>query len=356
MPDCFFGFYDFIIAVDHTEHALYVVATGLPETESLREKRAGERLEKISRRVEKCLSEEQTVCNPTEFFGENLDFTSNFTKEQYEKAVVQALEYIKAGDIYQVNVAQRFLFDAKSLGLDINSNELYRALRNFSPSSFSGYLNCGNFQILSSSPEQFLRLKNGVIQTRPMKGTRPRGDTIETDSQFQNKLLASSKDKAELLMITDLERNDLGRVCRYGSVKVKEMRTLEEYKTVFQTTSMIEGVLRSDKDCFDVLEACFPSGSVTGCPKIRAMEIIEELEPHRRAFYTGSLGFISFSGEMDFNVLIRTLLVKDQRIFFNVGSGIVADSTWESEYEETLVKAKAMCQAIGSVVYAKAEV
>ena len=175
-----------------------------------------------------------------------------------------------------------------------------------------------------------------------MKGTRSRGKSPMDDRAQQRELLQSRKDQAELLMITDLERNDLGRVCDYGSVKVKRMRTLEKYRTVFQTTSTVEGRLSKDKDCFDLLRACFPGGSITGCPKIRAMQIIEELEPSARSIYTGAMGYISFSGEMDLNILIRTMLVSQKKIHFHVGGGIVADSTPEEEYEETSVKARAM--------------
>jgi len=219
---------------------------------------------------------------------------------------------------------------------------LYRDLRNFSPSPFGGYMDCGNFQLISNSPERFLHLNNGIVQTRPMKGTRPRGNDEFHDKILREEILNSEKEKAELLMITDLQRNDLGRNCEYGSVSVKEMRTLEEYKYVFQATSTIEGILRKDKDCFDLIQSCFPGGSVTGCPKIRAMTIIEELEPTRRGMYTGSLGYINFDGNMDFNILIRTLLACQNKLYFQVGGGIVADSVPEHEYNETLIKARAL--------------
>ena len=182
-----------------------------------------------------------------------------------------------------------------------------------------------------------------------MKGTRPRGQNEWEDQKFKEEFLRSDKDQAELLMITDLERNDLGKVCEYGSVCVKEMRAIESYQTVYQATSTIEGKLSKGKDCFDVLNACFPSGSITGCPKIRAMEIVEELEPHRRGLYTGCLGYINFSGEMDFNILIRTLLARQDKIIFHAGSGIVADSIPEQVYQETLVKARAMMQSLEAV-------
>jgi len=254
--------------------------------------------------------------------------------------VQKALDHISCGDIYQVNLSQRFELDLNEC--DFNPLLLYKVLRLYSPSPFGGFLDGGNFQLVSNSPERFLHLNNGVVQTRPMKGTRPRGDNDLQDKKFRQELLNSKKEKAELLMITDLQRNDLGRVCEYGSVSVREMRTLEDYKYVFQATSTIEGMLSKDKDCFDLIRASFPGGSVTGCPKIRAMEIIEELEPTRRGMYTGSLGYINFNGDMDLNILIRTLFTCPGKLTFQVGGGIVADSIPENEYDETLIKARAM--------------
>jgi para-aminobenzoate synthetase component 1 len=182
-----------------------------------------------------------------------------------------------------------------------------------------------------------------------MKGTRPRGKSNIEDQKLREELLNSTKEKAELLMVTDLLRNDLGRVCDYGSIKVRDMRTIEEYEYVFQATSTIEGRLKDDKDCFDVLRASFPGGSITGCPKIRSMQIIEELEPTRRGIYTGAMGYINFDGNMDFNILIRTLLAYRDKFYFQVGGGIVADSTPDREYEETLVKARALQTVLGMI-------
>ena len=183
--------------------------------------------------------------------------------------------------------------------------------------------------------------------TKPMKGTRPRGKTPKRDAAYRRELLASEKDRAELVMIVDLERNDIGRVCRYGSVKVKKLRQMESYRTVFQTTSVIEGVLRDGITSVDLLRASFPGGSITGAPKIRAMEIIEELEPHKRAFYTGSMGYIGFNGNMEMNIMIRTILLKDSRLYYPVGGGVVWDSTPEGEYEETITKAGALFLTLG---------
>ena len=351
LPDCLFGFYDCVITIDHQAHKLYISSSGLPESDPLlREKRAKQRLEQI---VQKLSLESQKVeeiaSEPMEPGHEGLIWSylkSNFTQEAYCRAIEKALDYIRRGDIYQVNLSQRFTLDLSPPWEHCEAIRIYQRLRMLSPSHFGGYFDGGNFQILSSSPERFLYLKDGKVQTRPMKGTRPRGKNSLEDKIYREELLNSAKDKAELLMITDLERNDLGRVCDYDSIKVKEMRAIEEYRTVFQATSTIEGVLQEGKDGFDLLSACFPGGSITGCPKIRAMEIIEELEPQRRGLYTGCLGYMSFDGRMDFNILIRTMLMCGQKIHFQVGGGIVADSVPSKEYQETLVKAKAMAQCL----------
>ncbi len=351
VPDCLFGFYDCILTIDHWHKKLHVSSSGLPERNMvLRQKRAQARLDSIVARFVSYLSQFSSANKTSYDFMDDseLELASNFSKQQYLTAVKKALSYIKRGDVYQVNLSQRFEFH---LGKnDLKSFDVYKILRHLSSSDFGGYFNGGDFQISSSSPERFLHLKDGVLQTRPMKGTRPRGKTREDDQRLREEITHSAKDKAELLMITDLARNDLGRICEYGSVYVKDMRTIEEYKTVFQATSTVEGKLRQDKDAFDVLAACFPGGSVTGCPKIRAMDIIEELEPTRRGIYTGSLGYISFSGNMDFNILIRTLLSCQDKVYFQVGGGIVADSVPENEYEETLVKAKAMKASLAHVL------
>ena len=353
LPDCFFGFYDCILTIDHLKQRLHITSTGLPEKNSfLREKRASARLKEILKRLSQPVGHLSPSAvsrfDPKRHDNFESRFVSNFTKDQYREAVRKALDYIRSGDIYQVNLSQRF--ERECLGAHVHPVDIYTTLRRLSPSSFGAYFNCGEFQIISSSPERFLRLKNKHVETRPMKGTRPRGDNECQDQRFKQEILSSAKDKAELLMITDLERNDLGKVCRYGTIHVSEMRTLEEYQTVFQTTSTIEGVLKEWADSFDLLKGCFPGGSITGCPKIRAMEIIEELEPTRRGIYTGSMGYVNFNGNMDFNILIRTVLAYPQKLYFQVGAGIVADSIPENEYQETLVKAKAMSNALESLL------
>ncbi|HCI44979.1 MAG TPA: aminodeoxychorismate synthase component I [Candidatus Omnitrophica bacterium] len=336
LPDAVFGFYDRVLTVDHHTRKLHVTSSGWPEkNKASREKRAAARLEEIERALKRgtqyLIPDELSIVSP---------FKSNFTKDEYLATVRKVLDHIAAGDIYQLNLSQRFTYDMA--GESVDPLEIYRVLRQLSPVSSGGYFDAGALKLISNSPEMFLRLRDGKVQTRPMKGTRPRGLGLSEDRRLREEIEQSAKDQAELLMVTDLERNDLGKVCDYGSVRVKEMRAVEEYKYVFQATSTVEGALRRGKDCFDLIEACFPGGSITGCPKIRAMEIIEELEPVRRGPYTGSMGYIDFAGNMDLNILIRTLIHCGQKIHFQVGGGIVADSTPEGEYEETLVKAGAL--------------
>jgi len=347
LPDCVFGFYDRIITVDHFAHKLYLTSTGLPETDPLlREQRARRRLDEAVELLQPFLDLPAGVeRDPTAMIdGLPPRWICNFSKDQYCRAVRRALEHIKCGNIYQVNLSQRYQTEFKGAGADPVA--VYGTLRKLAPAPFGAYFDAGGFQLISNSPERFLHLNNRIVQTRPMKGTRPRSDDPAQDRHYRDEITESAKEKAELLMITDLLRNDLGKVCVYGSVAVREMRTIEEYNYVFQATSTVEGALRSDKDGFDLLSACFPGGSITGCPKIRAMEVIEELEPTRRGFYTGSMGYMNFAGNMDFNILIRTALVHNGRLYFQVGSGIVADSMPEDEYRETLVKAKAVSSAL----------
>ncbi len=269
---------------------------------------------------------------------------SNFTPDEYREAVNQVKDYIAAGDIFQANLAQRFEGRAPDDALHI-----YRRLREINPAPFAAYLEYPEFEVISSSPERFLLLDDDHVWTRPIKGTRPRVSGREEYNRRQREeLLGSEKDHAELAMIVDLERNDLGRVCRYGSVEVAEHAVLETYPTVYHLVSTVEGELyRQQHDEFDLLRATFPGGSITGAPKIRAMEIIEEIEPHARNVYTGSVGYISYHGRMDLNIVIRTIVQTGGRIYMQVGGGIVADSDPEAEYRETLDKGKALFDAVG---------
>ena len=265
----------------------------------------------------------------------------NFEKEEYKAAVDRMIRYIIEGDIYIANMTQR---------LDVMSDReplaVFEHLRTHNPSPFGGYLDCGDHQLICASPERFLRLRDGVVETRPIKGTRKRGETPEEDEALRRELEQSEKDKSELLMIVDLERNDLNRVCRPGSVEVTELFTVETYATVFHLVSNIRGELAQGNDVTDLLRAAFPGGSITGAPKYRAMEIIDELEHGKRGLYTGSIGYLTLDGDCDLNIVIRTALHRDGRYHLGVGGGITSESDLEFEYEETLQKAKAVLEAL----------
>ncbi len=259
------------------------------------------------------------------------------SRSSYLDAVGQALEYIRAGDIFQVNLSQRFDAQGSPEPLD-----LYTRLRARSPAPFSAFLSWDDLAILSASPEWFYRSEGDRLVTRPIKGTRPRGSTPAEDLANIEALVASPKDRAELTMIVDLERNDLGRVCRYGSVRVTDPWTLESYAQVHHLVATVEGQIREGAGPVDIVRALFPGGSITGAPKIRAMEIIDELEPTRRGVYTGSIGYFGKGGTSAFNIAIRTLLVEGPRVSYQVGGGIVADSLPDSEYQETLHKGQGL--------------
>jgi anthranilate/para-aminobenzoate synthase component I len=287
-----------------------------------------------------------TYCRPAgdrppgadvDYGSSDAELTSDFSRSQYESAVRRALEYIGAGDVFQVNLAQRFV-----AGLKLHPAEIYQRLVRQSPAKFGAYLGFEDFAIISNSPELFLRVTpDRRIVTRPIKGTRPMAAGMDTE------LRDSVKDQAELNMIVDLERNDLGRVCRVGSVEVIEPRVIEAHPTVYHGVATVAGELREDVSLVDLLRATFPGGSVTGAPKIRAMEIIDELEPVRRGPYCGAIGYFDGNGRIELSVAIRTMVAKAGRIYIPVGGGIVADSDPAAEYEETLVKARAMFGAVG---------
>jgi para-aminobenzoate synthetase component 1 len=340
LPECYLAFYDTAIAFDHLAQKTYLVSTGFPElAENKRKQRAAEKLRELKSKIlNKSSFSGELISVPVE---EGIVLKSNFSHQEYLKAVAMAREYICAGDIFQVNLSQRFEAD-----LNITPYELYQRLRQINPAPFASYLDFDGVSVVSASPERFLKVHGDWVETRPIKGTRPRGRSMGEDEALAEELLSSAKDRAENVMIVDLERNDIGRVCRYGTVQVTELTILETYPTVFHLTSTVRGRLRSGKNRIDLLKATFPGGSITGAPKVRAMEIIDELEPTRRSVYTGSIGYLSFSGEMDINIVIRTFLIKGKKAYFQVGGGIVYDSEPEAEYEETLDKARALIQAL----------
>jgi para-aminobenzoate synthetase component 1 len=340
IPDAVLCFYSSVIIADHLKKELYAAASGLPETDSiLQERKALQDLDVLMGFADfKITTKGKEVLNASDPF---CSIESNFNRDDYILAVNRIKEYIGSGDVYQVNLSQRFICDTPTSPFDV-----YASLSEASPAPFSCFFNCDDFHILSSSPEAFLEMNKRQVETRPIKGTRPRGETEADDQKLKEDLLKSVKDRAELLMITDLERNDLGRVCKYGSIYPKALFELETYSNVFHLVSTIRGELKDENTHVDCLKECFPGGSITGAPKIRAMEIIEELERCRRKIYTGSVGYFGFNQRSDFNIVIRTILHKNGRYYFNVGGGIVADSDPEMEYEETLHKAKGMIAAL----------
>lgn len=341
VPDIYLGFYHTVAAIDHLENRTYLIASGLP-------KEGEEATAKAAHDVAQCkarlLGSAPKLPDPwAEPDIKASDIRTHFTPEAYCDAVQAVREYIMAGDIYQANMTQRL--DAP---LRMPPYQLYRRLRQANPAPFAAYLDCGdNLRVLSSSPERYLLLEEDVVETRPIKGTLPRGKTPQEDEENAAALLASIKDRAELVMIIDLERNDLGRVCAYGTVRVPELIVLEKYATVFHLVSTVRGKLAEGKDAVDLIKASFPGGSITGAPKIRAMEIIEEMEPVRRGIYTGSIGYIGFDGRVDLNIVIRTFVNKNDNVHLQVGGGIVFDSQPILEYEETLHKAKALLKSLG---------
>ena len=339
LPECYLAFYDAVIAFDHVTGKTYLCSTGFPEeNENRRQKQAAERLKELKNIVFSGMVCPKTDRNSS---AQNIAIKSNFSHEDYLEAVERCREYICAGDIFQVNLSQRLEAD-----MPVQPYELYRRLRGINPAPFANYFNFDGVSIIGSSPERFLKVTGNRVETRPIKGTKPRGKTPEEDRALAQSLLESKKDRAENVMIVDLQRNDIGRVCRYGSVEVTELAILETWPTVFHLTSTVVGQLSEDKDRADLLKATFPGGSITGAPKVRAMEIIDELEPTRRSVYTGSLGYLSFDGDMDLDIVIRTIIVKEGRAYFQVGGAIVYDSDPESEYIETLDKGKALIQAL----------
>lgn len=347
LPDIALGFYDCVLAFDMTAERLFIVTTGLPETDTdKRLSRAMARAGALRTRVE------NAPPPPTPRKVTSLPLASNFTRAAYETAVQRVIDYIHAGDIFQANLSQRF---ETRLGGDDTSYDVYLRLRDESPAPFACYFNFGEGEIVSSSPERFLRVEGSQVETQPIKGTRPRGRTPEEDRRLAKELLASEKDRAENVMIVDLLRNDISRVCKDHSVVVEKLCALESFPNVHHLVSTVYGELREGEGAVDLLAACFPGGSITGAPKVHAMEIIAELEPTTRGPYCGAIGWLGADGAMDTSIAIRTMTAKDGRITFQAGGGIVADSDPHEEYLETLDKARAMARALGLSVDALAE-
>ena len=312
VPDIYFLFYSKIIVFDHLLGKIFLINEDLEDSLHLPEK----------------------ILSTTRF-------RPTISKEVFEDMVVKAKEYIAAGDIYQVNLSQRLEAE-----IDGSGWELYKRLYTINPSPFAGYMDLNGIELISCSPERLLKLEGNILQTRPIAGTYPRGRTKPEDRDLAYKLLLHPKERAEHIMLVDLERNDLGRVCEYGSVNASELMTVESYSHVHHIVSNIIGRLRNGVGQIEILQAMFPGGTITGCPKIRSMQIIDELEPVRRNVYTGSMGYLGYNGNMDLNIIIRTILKMGPKLYLQAGAGIVADSVPEREYNETLYKAGALIEAL----------
>jgi len=329
VPEIALGIYDWIVITDHQEKKTWLIGQGNdPHT------------------FANWAELKSRILNPNpiiefEAFELTDEIKSNMNAEDYAKAFFKVKDYLRDGDCYQVNIAQRF--SAHTLG---SPWEFYKQLRVNHPAAFGAYVNNPYSTILSSSPESFLRTQSGKVETRPIKGTRPRSSNNDMDKALADELLDCGKDRAENLMIVDLMRNDLGRTCVPGTVKVDDLFKVESFPTVHHLVSTVSGELQPDKHPVDLIKTCFPPGSITGAPKIRSMEIIEELEPNTRGVAYGSVGYIGFNGDMNLNVAIRTLVHSDNQIRFWVGGGIVADSILEEEYQETLNKGAGLLKSL----------
>jgi para-aminobenzoate synthetase component 1 len=356
-PDAVLAFYDTLVIHDYARSTTEVVSTASPE-------RLDEVWQTINGVAAIVQTDEQRGMNraPARSFSQSSQphaaharvlestATSNFTREQYLTAVERIKEHIAAGDIYQANLTQQF-----SVALDerLNPEQVFLNLRRDHPASFAAFLRRREDTVISASPERFLHVtleEDGArrsIEAWPIKGTRPRGTSAEEDARLRAELQASEKDRAENVMIVDLLRNDLGRVCHYGSVAVRELFSIQEHPTLFHLVSKVRGLLREEATAASVLRAAFPCGSITGAPKLRAVEIIDEIEPAPRGLSMGAIGYFSFDGAIDLNVAIRTMVIRDGMARFNTGGGIVVDSTPSLEYEESLTKARALLRALG---------
>lgn len=335
LPDMVLMIVDVIIAFDHMRKKGWIIV--IQDGSDEQGDGCREQIEEIERRMRK-----RAVPIEPGRSGVRIKMVSNLTQKEYIDMVRRCKEYIAAGDIFQANLSQRLSVQLKG----VDPLRIYGVLRKVNPSPFSAFIDTGEMQLVSSSPERLIRLYDGLVETRPIAGTRPRGRDSKENGILQKELLANEKERAEHIMLVDLERNDIGRVCRYGSVRVDEFMEIESYSHVNHIVSNVVGDIEPGRDAFDLIKAVFPGGTITGVPKIRCMEIIDELEPTTRGPYTGSIGYISYSGNMDLNIIIRTLIIKDGWAHIQVGAGIVADSDPEREYYETLYKAEALIKTL----------
>jgi para-aminobenzoate synthetase component 1 len=328
LPDMSIGIYDWAIVLDHQQKTARLVS----------QQRFAETKQQLPEILERL---QHAGKLPADTFSVQGRITSNLIRTKYEAAFRTVQDYLQAGDCYQINLAQRFSAAASGDALGA-----YLTLRSLSPAPYSAFLNLPHAQILCASPERFLHIQNGSVETKPIKGTRPRSSNVQLDRQLIDELRNHPKDRAENLMIVDLLRNDLGKSCMPGSVRVPKLFEVESFANVHHLVSTVVGRLDNERDALHVLRDCFPGGSVTGAPKQRAMQIIEQLEPNRRGIYCGAIGYVGFDGNMDSNIVIRTLVYSDNKICCWAGGGIVADSEMVAEFQETLDKAAGMLELL----------
>ena len=335
---CFF-LTDTLLAFDHVSRKIIVISNAFVEGDAGKSyDRAVAAIDALAKKIEKPLRSKELELKESK---KELKIRSNITQAKFESAVKKAKEHIASGDIIQVVLSQRF-----SALINVDPFNIYRMLRAINPSPYMFYLKFGDLKLIGSSPEVMVRLERGIATVRPIAGTRPRGKDAAEDKELEGELLNDTKERAEHIMLVDLGRNDLGRVCEYGSIKTTELMTIEKYSHVMHIVSNVTGRLGQGMDAFDLLKASFPAGTVTGAPKVRAMEIIDELENTRRGPYAGTVGYFSFSGDLDSCIAIRTIVVKGKRAYVQAGAGIVADSVPKLEYQESVNKAKALIKAI----------
>jgi para-aminobenzoate synthetase component 1 len=349
-PDMAIGLYDVVISFDHLQNKAWIISTGWPEkTLSERSARAITRLHEFKALIAAVNDYATTPHANKKNLNQtsSIDIHSNFNPTQYKSAIKRVIDHIYAGDIFQANISQRF---QGTLPTETSAFDLYLELRKINPAPFAAFMNLGQHCVASASPERFIKLTDYKVETRPIKGTRPRGHNKMQDQLLAAALQQSQKDIAENIMIVDLLRNDLSKVCKDFSVKVTQLCGLESYATVHHLVSVVTGELQLHHNAIDLLLATFPGGSITGAPKIRAMQIIADIEPTQRGIYCGSIGFISFNGSMDTSIAIRTYTVKDNIVTFQAGGGIVADSNEDDEYQETLIKITALQQSLNRLL------
>jgi anthranilate synthase component 1 len=344
LPDLAFAFYDHMVVFDHVNKTNVVVA--MARLDTFGDDHQGAYAD-AQRRVDELVAQLEspgdglppadihTLGQPT------IKYESNFTRADFERAVEKCVEYIRAGDVFQVVISQRLEVEIRC-----DPFEIYRTLRVVNPSPFMFYLRTPSVVLVGSSPEIMVRVVEGRVTVRPLAGTRRRGATDEEDRRLAEELLADPKERAEHVMLVDLGRNDVGRVARYGSIELSDVMTIERYSHVMHITSNVSGQLAEGRDAFDALRACVPAGTVSGAPKVRAMQIIDELEPHRRGPYAGAVGYVDFNGNMDTCIALRTLVVQGNKAYIQAGAGIVADSVPAEEYQETLNKARGLLKAV----------